>query len=88
LKNFLFLYCSGKALVYDSEEEEDGPSDNNLTVDKKKVLKFFGEGTEQELTGIQVPYLLLHSSLVFSYCYIVHWYSGCYIDYWFSGTAT
>ena len=47
---------SGKALVYDSEEEEEGPSDENLTTDKKKVLKFFNEGTEQELTGIQVPY--------------------------------
>ena len=46
---------SGKALVYDSEEEEEGPSDENLTTDKKKVLKFFNEGTEQELTGIQVP---------------------------------
>jgi hypothetical protein len=40
--------------VYDSEEEEEGPSDHNLTQDKKKVLKFFNEGSEQELTGIQV----------------------------------
>ncbi len=40
--------------MYDSEEEEEGPSDHNLTQDKKKVLKFFNEGSEQELTGIQV----------------------------------
>ena len=44
---------TGKGLVYDSDEEEDGPSDHNLTVDKKKVLKFFNEGGEQEMTGIQ-----------------------------------
>merc|ERR1719500_1153859 len=44
---------TGKGLVYDSDEEEEGPSDDNLTVDKKKVLKFFNEGGEQEMTGIQ-----------------------------------
>ena len=31
-----------------------GPSDENLTSDKIKVLKFFNEGGEQEMTGIQV----------------------------------
>merc|ERR1719201_79261 len=44
---------TGKGLVYDSDEEEDGPTDDNMTVDKKKVLKFFNEGGEQEMTGIQ-----------------------------------
>merc|ERR1719447_1877658 len=43
---------TGKGLVYDSDEEEDGPS-NDMTVDKKRVLKFFNEGGEQEMTGIQ-----------------------------------
>jgi len=43
---------SGKALVYDSDEEEEGPSNENLTVEKKKVLKFFNEGTDRELSGI------------------------------------
>ena len=45
---------TGKGLVFDSDEEEEGPSDDNLTADKKKVLKFFNEGGEQEMTGIQV----------------------------------
>ena len=45
---------TGKGLVYDSDEEEEGPSDDNLSSDKKKVLAFFNEGGEQELTGIQV----------------------------------
>lgn len=44
---------TGRGLVYDSDEEEDGPTDDNMTVDKKKVLKFFNEGGEQEMTGIQ-----------------------------------
>jgi len=44
---------SGTKLVYDSDEEEEGPSNRNMTNDKKKVLKFFNEGTERELTGIQ-----------------------------------
>jgi len=44
---------TGKGVVYDSDEEEEGPSDDNLTADKKKVLKFFNEGGEQEMTGIQ-----------------------------------
>lgn len=44
---------SGNRLVYDSEEEEEGYTNENLTADKRKVLKFFNEGTEQELTGIQ-----------------------------------
>jgi len=44
---------SGNKLVYDSEEEEEGYTNENLTADKRKVLKFFNEGTEQELTGIQ-----------------------------------
>lgn len=44
---------TGKGLVFDSDEEEEGPSDDNLTADKKKVLKFFNEGGEQEMTGIQ-----------------------------------
>jgi len=44
---------TGKGLVYDSDEEEEGPSDDNLSSDKKKVLAFFNEGGEQELTGIQ-----------------------------------
>jgi len=44
---------TGKGLVYDSDEEEEGPSNDNLTADKKKVLKFFNEGGEQEMTGIQ-----------------------------------
>ena len=44
---------TGKGVVYDSDEEEDGPSDDNLTSDKKKVLNFFNEGGDQELTGIQ-----------------------------------
>ena len=35
---------------------EQGPSDDNLTADKKKVLKFFNEGGEQEMTGIQVSH--------------------------------
>ena len=43
---------SGKALVYDSDEEEEGPSNENLTADKKKVLKFFNEGSERELSAI------------------------------------
>ena len=34
---------TGKGVVYDSDEEEDGPSDDNLTTDKKNVLKFFNE---------------------------------------------
>ena len=33
-----------------------GPSNDNLTADKKKVLKFFNEGGEQEMTGIQVGF--------------------------------
>jgi len=44
---------TGKGIVYDSDEEEDGPSDDNLTSDKKKVLTFFNDGGDQELTGIQ-----------------------------------
>ena len=44
---------TGKGVVYDSDEEEDGPSDDNLTADKRKVLTFFNEGGDQELTGIQ-----------------------------------
>merc|ERR1719228_3222433 len=44
---------TGRGLVFDSDEEEEGPSDDNLTADKKKVLKFFNEGGEQEMTGIQ-----------------------------------
>jgi len=44
---------SGKGLVFDSDEEEDGITNENLTADKRKVLKFFNEGTEQELSGIQ-----------------------------------
>eukprot|EP00090_Calanus_glacialis_P034369 TRINITY_DN5767_c0_g1_i1.p1 TRINITY_DN5767_c0_g1~~TRINITY_DN5767_c0_g1_i1.p1 ORF type:complete len:906 (-),score=328.78 TRINITY_DN5767_c0_g1_i1:158-2875(-) len=44
---------TGKGLVFDSDEEEEGPSDDNMTADKKKVLKFFNEGGEQEMTGIQ-----------------------------------
>lgn len=44
---------TGKGVVYDSDEEEEGPSDENLTSDKKNVLKFFNEGGDQELTGIQ-----------------------------------
>lgn len=44
---------TGKGLVYDSDEEEEGPSNDNLTADKKKVLKFFNEGGEQEMTAIQ-----------------------------------
>ena len=44
---------TGKGVVYDSDEEEEGPSDDNLTSDKKNVLKFFNEGGDQELTGIQ-----------------------------------
>ena len=42
----------GQKIVYDSDDEE-GPSDDNLTKDKKKVLKFFNTGSERELTGIQ-----------------------------------
>ena len=61
---------TGKGVVFDSDEEEEvclvhiffcyyffriqGPSDENLTSDKIKVLKFFNEGGEQEMTGIQV----------------------------------
>ena len=44
---------TGKGVVYDSDEEEDGPSDDNLTADKRKVLTFFNEGGDHELTGIQ-----------------------------------
>jgi len=44
---------TGKGVVFDSDEEEEGPSDENLTSDKIKVLKFFNEGGEQEMTGIQ-----------------------------------
>jgi len=44
---------TGRGLVFDSDEEEEGPSNDNLTADKKKVLKFFNEGGEQEMTGIQ-----------------------------------
>lgn len=44
---------TGKGVVYDSDEEEDGPSDDNLTADKRKVLNFFNEGGDHELTGIQ-----------------------------------
>ena len=44
---------TGKGVVYDSDEEEEGPSDDNLTSDKKKVLTFFNDGGDQELTGIQ-----------------------------------
>lgn len=44
---------TGRGLVFDSDEEEEGPSNDNMTSDKKKVLKFFNEGGEQELTGIQ-----------------------------------
>jgi len=44
---------TGKGVVYDSDEEEDGPSDENLTSDKRKVLTFFNEGGDHELTGIQ-----------------------------------
>ena len=40
-------------MVEDSDEEEDGPSDDNLTADKRKVLTFFNEGGDHELTGIQ-----------------------------------
>ena len=45
-----------------------GPSDDNLTVDKKKVLKFFNEGGEQEMTGIQVIHLHLHLHLHLQGC--------------------
>ena len=34
---------TGKGVVYDSDEEEEGPSDDNLTSDKRNVLKFFNE---------------------------------------------
>jgi len=44
---------TGKGIVYDSDEEEEGLSDENLTGAKKKVLKFFNEAIDQELTGIQ-----------------------------------
>ena len=45
---------TGKGIVYDSDEEdEEGLSDENLSSDKKKVLNFFNEGGDQELTGIQ-----------------------------------
>ncbi|XP_023339390.1 SWI/SNF-related matrix-associated actin-dependent regulator of chromatin subfamily A containing DEAD/H box 1 homolog isoform X3 [Eurytemora carolleeae] len=44
---------SGRALVYDSDEEEEGPSNERMTPDKRKVLKFFNEGTDSELIGIQ-----------------------------------
>jgi len=42
----------GQKTVWDSDDEED-PSDHNLSGDKKKVLKFFNTATEQELSGIQ-----------------------------------
>jgi len=44
---------TGKGVVFDSDEEEEGPSDENLTSDKIKVLKFFNDGGEHEMTGIQ-----------------------------------
>ena len=31
-----------------------GPSNERMTPDKRKVLKFFNEGTDSELIGIQV----------------------------------
>ena len=44
-------------LVFDSSDSEDEAqtdvSDKNLSEDKKKVLDFFRNGTEQELSGIQ-----------------------------------
>jgi len=44
---------TGKGIVYDSDEDDEALSDENLTGAKKKVLKFFNEGGDQELTGIQ-----------------------------------
>ena len=32
---------TGKGVLYDSDEEEDRPSDDNLTADKSKVFTFF-----------------------------------------------
>merc|ERR1719480_506493 len=43
----------GKVLSLTLMKKKEGPSDDNLTADKKKVLKFFNEGGEQEMTGIQ-----------------------------------
>ena len=41
-------------MVYDSDSDaEEELSDHNLSEDKKRVLKFFSEGTEQELACIQ-----------------------------------
>ena len=41
-------------VVYDSDSDaEEELSDHNLSEDKKRVLKFFSEGTEQELACIQ-----------------------------------
>ena len=42
-------------VVYDSDDSdaEEKLSDHNLSEDQKRVLKFFSEGTEQELACIQ-----------------------------------
>ena len=44
---------TGKGIVYDSDEDDEALSDDHLTGAKKKVLKFFNEATDHELTGIQ-----------------------------------
>ena len=46
---------NSKDVVYDSDSEpdEDFIDEDNLSEDKKKVLHFFNEGTEQELACIQ-----------------------------------
>ena len=43
---------TGKGVVYDSDEEEEGPSED-MSSDQRKVLAFFNDGGDQELTGIQ-----------------------------------
>ena len=39
---------TGKGVVYDSDEEEEGPSED-MSSDQRKVLAFFNDGGDQEL---------------------------------------
>ena len=53
-----------------------GPSDH-LTADKKKVLKFFNEGGELEMTGIQVPWILTFLTFLTIHYFFISISQGC-----------